>query len=125
MAFTFSIESSRLVRDVLSLSVREVSVVLLLSSFASFINDLNPRLNGGSCGGRHCSFWCPKLFVSLFGIGFFIRGEVASYFMFIFFLGIRFSDVTLALVSPVNPELTDISVRILSTTITSSAGDFD
>ena len=37
----------------------------------------------------------------------------------------RFSGVTLALVSPVNPELTDRSVRSLSTTITSGAGDSD
>ena len=34
----------------------------------------------------------------------------------------RFYGVTLAIVSPVNPELTDISARSLSTTITSSAG---
>ena len=37
----------------------------------------------------------------------------------------RFSGVTLALVSPVNQELTDRSVRSLSTTITSGAGDSD
>ena len=53
VAFTFSIESYRLVRDVSSLLVREVSVVSGLSSFASFLNDLNPGVNGGRCGGRH------------------------------------------------------------------------
>ena len=31
-------------------------------------------------------------------------------FIFLFFLGIRSYGVTLALVSPINPELTDISV---------------
>ena len=53
MDFTFSIESYILVSDVLSLSVREVSVVSGLSHFASFLNDLNPGGNGGTCGGRH------------------------------------------------------------------------
>ena len=56
MAFKFSIESSRLVRDVSSSSVREVSVVLGLSSFASFLNYLNPGENGGTCGGSHLYF---------------------------------------------------------------------
>ena len=37
----------------------------------------------------------------------------------------RFSGVTLDLVSPVNPELTDILVQTLSTTITSGAGASD
>ena len=52
MDFKISIESSRLVRDVSYLSVREVSLVSVLSSFASFLNDLNPEGNGGTCGGR-------------------------------------------------------------------------
>ena len=51
--FTFLIESYRLVRDVSSLSVREVSVVSGLSSFAWFLNDLNPGGNGGTCGVKH------------------------------------------------------------------------
>ena len=50
VAFTFSIESYRLVRDASYLSVREVSIVSGLFSFASFLNDLN---SGGNRGG-HC-----------------------------------------------------------------------
>ena len=53
MAFKFSIESSQLVCDVSSLSVREVSVVAVLSSFASFLNDLIPEENGGMCDGKY------------------------------------------------------------------------
>ena len=53
MAFVFSMESSQLVRDVSSLSVHEVYVLTGLSSFASFLNYLNPEENGGMCGGRH------------------------------------------------------------------------
>ena len=53
MDFIFSVELSRLVRDVSSLSVREVSIVSGLSSFASFINDLNTGGNVGTCG-RSC-----------------------------------------------------------------------
>ena len=46
---------------------------------------------------------------------------VATYqvILFLLFLGIRSYGVTLARVCPVNPELTDTSVRSLSTTITS------
>ena len=58
----FSIESHQLVREVSSLSVRDVSVVSGLSSFASFLNDLKPGGNGGKCGGRHWYFWSPELF---------------------------------------------------------------
>ena len=122
MAFTFSIEPSRLVRDVSSLSVNEVSVVSLLSSFALFLNDLNPGGNGGMCGGRYWYFWSSKEFLSWFVIGSFLYGDVASDFIFIFFLGMRFFGVALALVSPVNPELTDRSVQSLSTIINSGAG---
>ena len=39
--------------DVSYLSVREVSLVLVLSSFASFLNDLDPGGNEGTCGGSH------------------------------------------------------------------------
>ena len=53
MNFTFSIESYRLVHDISSLSVREVSVVSGISSFASFINDLDPGGNRGTCGGSY------------------------------------------------------------------------
>ena len=53
MDFKMFIESSLLLHDVSSLSVREVSVVSRLLSFASFINDLDPGGNGGTCGGRH------------------------------------------------------------------------
>ena len=53
---------------------------------------------------------------------YFLGGYVASDFIFIFFLGVCFPGVTLALVSPVNPESTNISVRSLFTTITSGAG---
>ena len=52
MDFTFSIKSSRSVRDVSSLSVREVSIVSGLSQFSFFLNDLNPGVNVGTCGGR-------------------------------------------------------------------------
>ena len=62
MDFKFSIESSQLVCDVSSLSVREVSVVSGLSSFVSFINYLFPEENGGTCDGRHWSFWSPNYF---------------------------------------------------------------
>ena len=51
--FTFYIELSWLVRDVSSLSVREVSIVSGLSSFALFLNNLNIGGNGGMCGGSH------------------------------------------------------------------------
>ena len=63
MAFAFSIESSRLVCDVSSLSVREVSVVSGLSSFSSFLNDLIPEKNGGASDLRHLYFWSPKFFI--------------------------------------------------------------
>ena len=53
MDFTLSIESSRLVCNVSSLSVREVSAVSGLSSFASFIIYLNLEENGGTCDGRN------------------------------------------------------------------------
>ena len=53
MYFTFLIELSRLVGDVSYLSVNEVSIVSGLSLFASFLNDLNPGGNVGTCGGRH------------------------------------------------------------------------
>ena len=53
MGFTLSIESSWVVREVSSLPVCEVSVVSGLSSFDSFLNDLNPEQNGGMCDGRH------------------------------------------------------------------------
>ena len=52
-------------------------------------------------------------------------GDIASDFVFLFLIGMRFSGVTISLVSPVNPELTDISVQSLSTTITSGAGAYD
>ena len=72
------------------------------------------------------------MFLSWFGIGYLIGGYIARDFSF-FFFGIRFSGVTLALVYPVNPELvspfhpelTDISVQSVSTTITSGAGASD
>ena len=51
--FTFSTKLSRLVRDVSSLSVHEVSIVLVLSLFALFLNDLNTGVNVGMCCGRH------------------------------------------------------------------------
>ena len=43
--------------------------------------------------------------------------------MYIF--GMRFSGVTLALVSPINQELTDRPVRIFPSTINSGAGASD
>ena len=64
MVFTFSIESPQVVRDVSSLSVREVYVVSGLSSFASFLNGLNIGGNGVTHGGRHLSFGSHKLFLS-------------------------------------------------------------
>ena len=47
---------------------------------------------------------------------------MASDFLFLFFFGIRFSGVTLALVSPVNTELTDRSVQSSSTSVNYGAG---
>ena len=65
------------------------------------------------------------VFLSWFEIGYFLGGYVASDFIFLFFLGMCFSGVTLALISPVNPELKNRSVRSLFTTITSGAGAYD
>ena len=42
-------------------------------------------------------------FYPFFGIGSFLGGDIASDLIFLFFLGMRFSGVTLALVYPVNP----------------------
>ena len=67
-AFTFTIESSSLVRDVSSLLVREVSVVSGLSSFSSFLNDLNPGGNLGKSGGRLWSFLIPKVFILIWNL---------------------------------------------------------
>ena len=53
MDFTFYVESSQLVRDASYLSVREVSIVSGLSSFASFLNDLIQEENGGTSDVRH------------------------------------------------------------------------
>ena len=44
--------------------------------------------------------------------------------LFLFFFGMSFPGVTLALVSPVIPELTDRSVQSLSATITSGSGSY-
>ena len=49
------------------------------------------------------------MLISWFGIGSFLGGDVASDFMFLFFLGMRFSGVKLAYVAS---DKTDISVRI-------------
>ena len=125
MWFSHFLESSRLVGDVSYLSVPEVSMVSGLSSFASFSNYLNPLGNGGTCGGRHLYLWIPNVFLSWFGIGYFLGVDVSSDFMLLFFLVMSFSVVEIALLSPVYPELTDKSVRCLSTTITSGAGASD
>ena len=77
------------------------------------------------CGGRHCYFGSPKVFLSWFGIGSFLGGNVAIVFTLLLFIGMRFSGVTLSLVSTVNPELTDRSVQNLSTSSTSGAGAYD
>ena len=69
------------------------------------------------------------IFLSWFRIGLFLGGDIARD-LFLFFIGMRFSGVTIALASPVIPEFvspfllykTDKSVQILSTTITSGAG---
>ena len=66
-------------------------------------------------------FQSSKVFLSWFGTGSFLGGDIASDFIFLFFLGMRFLGVTLDLVSPVNMELTYISVWSLSTTITCGA----
>ena len=62
-------------------------------------------------------FSSPKAFLTWFGLGSILGGDIGSGFIFIFFLGTRFSGVTLALVSPVNTELIDRSVWSLYTTI--------
>ena len=66
-----------------------------------------------------------KYFYPDFGIVSFLGGDVASDFMFLFFPVISFYGVILALVSPVNQELTDRSVRSFSTTVTSGTGASD
>ena len=53
MDFKFSIKSSQLVCDVSSLSVCEVYVVSGLSLFASFLNDIIPKENGGTSDGSY------------------------------------------------------------------------
>ena len=93
-----------------------------LLSFESFLNYLNPWGNEGTCGGRHWYFWSPEVFLSWFGIVSFIGGNVASDFIFLFFLGMCLYGVTLALVYPVNPELTDRSVQGFSAAITYGSG---
>ena len=70
-------------------------------------------------------FGVLKYFLFWFGIGSFLGSDVAIDFIFLFFPGMIFSGVTLALVSPVNPELKDRLVRIFSTTINSGDGAYD
>ena len=77
--------SYRLVHDVSYLSVRELCIFSGLSSFSSFLNDLNPGINRGPCGGRHCIFG-DQNFLSRFRIGSFLGDNVASDFSFSFFL---------------------------------------
>ena len=62
------------------------------------------------------------MLISRFGIGNFLGGDVASDFIFFFFLGMCIYGVTLA---PVTPYKTDISVRIFSTIIYFGAGASD
>ena len=78
VAFIFSIESYLSVHDVSSLSVREVSVYPGWTPSASFCNELNPGEKLGMFGGRLLSFSIPKVFLSWFGIGSFIGGDVES-----------------------------------------------
>ena len=120
MYLKFSIESSWSVRDVSSLSVSEVSVVSGLSSFALDLNYLDPEENGDTCFWRHLYFWSPEVFLSWFGIGSFLGGDIASDFFWNVF-----SDVILARVYTGNTELIDIPVRKFSTTINSGAGASD
>ena len=114
IAFRFSIESY--------LSVRDVSLESWRSSATSFLNDLHPGRNLGNCGGRLWYFLPHNMFIYWFGIGSFLGGDVASYFIFLFFLGMRFSGVTL---SSVTSEKTDISVQKMSTIIPFGAGGLD
>ena len=58
-------------------------------------------------------FYRPKVLLPLFGIESFLFGDVTSDLIFLFYIGIRFSGVTLALVSPVTPEKTYTSVRTM------------
>ena len=37
-----------------------------------------------------------NMLIFWFGIGYFLGGDIAAYFMFLLFLGMRFSGVTLA-----------------------------
>ena len=55
---------------------------------------------------------------------FLVETHLVIFYLF-YFLESVFSGVTLALVSTVNPELTDRSVRSLSATITSGADSYD
>ena len=122
LEFHIFLLSYQSVREISSLSVCEVSLLLGLSSFASFINDFNPGGNGGMCVGRLWSLSRTKLFSSWFGIVSFLDGDVVSNLIFLLFLGMLFSGATLALVYSVNPELTDISVQ---TIISFGAGSYD
>ena len=47
----------------------------------------------------------PKVFLPYFGIGSFLDGDMARDFIYFFFSGMRFSGVTLDLVTPVKTEL--------------------
>ena len=107
MAFRLSIESY--------FSVHDVSVDSWQSSSASLFNDLNPGGNLGKCGGRLWYFAIPKVILFWFVIGHFLGGDVASYKVFLFFLGMCVSGVTLSPV--VTVEKTETSVRILGFTI--------
>ena len=71
------------------------------------------------------------IFLSLFGIGSFINGEKARYFIYLFFFGMRFSGVILSLVPPFEPvspvaaNKVDRSLRCLRTSIYSGSGASD
>ena len=133
MSFTFVIESSWLVCDVSSFSVCEVSVVSGLSSFFLFLNYFITGRNVGTSDVRHWKILSLMIFLSWFGVGSFLGGDIARNFIYFFFFGMSFYGVTLDLVPRIKPELiipvatnkADIPIRCLCTTISSGAGAYD
>ena len=73
-----------------------------------------PRKKLANCGGRLWSFLVYNMLIYWFGIGSFLGGDIASDFILFFILGMRFSGVTLA---PITPNKTETSLRILVFTI--------
>ena len=103
MDFIFSIESSRLVCDLSSSSVREAHKVSGISSFDWFFNDLYPEENGGMCDGKALIFLESKIISPNLELDPSLLETYLVILYFFFFFWNAFSGVTIALVSPVIP----------------------